>query len=53
MHYCKVVECVAAILRYIETVGLRHAVVFKVCQIFCENRIHVDICLYLDSFHIR
>ena len=29
MHYCKVVECVVAILTAIETVGLREAVVFN------------------------
>jgi hypothetical protein len=29
MHYCKVGECVVAILRCIETLGLRCAVVFK------------------------
>ena len=29
MHYCKVVECVTAILRCIETLGLGPAVVVK------------------------
>ena len=29
MHYCKVVECVVAVLTSIETVGLREAVVFN------------------------
>jgi hypothetical protein len=29
MHCCKVVEYVTALLRCIETLGLRHAVVFR------------------------
>jgi len=31
MHYCKVAEYVMAMLRCIETLGLRPAGVFKIC----------------------